>query len=398
MADVEAHCFDGVLYFYGTSDNGARIVSTTDLKSFTDHGVQVCADDVMWKKTSAVWAPECAYRNGKYYLYYSLPSGECGVSVGKTPYGPFEGSRQIEGITGIDPAVLIDDDGQAYIYYGQCNSAYAAKLNSDMVSIDTSSITRTFNASEFNYHEGISVRKINGKYYFVYTDTSRHGAMPVCQGYSISDSPMGGFEYKGVLIDNFGCDPQSWNNHGSIEQFNGKWYIFYHCSTNNCCEKRRLFAEELTQHDNGDFEEAKMTSSGIYGPISADSMVPASVACFLTGSVRKTDNEALPYKTELSCIREGDCAVYKYLSFNGEDSFSVSCHAPKDGRVELYIDGKYHGAVSIKKSESYELFTADILPIDGVHTVELRFFGIPHWNNFDMMENMAFSHFAFFKK
>lgn len=397
MADAEARCFDGVLYFYGTSDGGARVVSTPDLINFTDHGTVVSPADVTWKEAKGIWAPDCARKNGKYYLYYSLPTGECGVSVGETPFGPFENSRKIEGITGIDPAVLQDDDGQAYIYYGQCNSALAAKLNPDMISIDTESITHTLNVNTFNYHEGISVRKIGKKYYFVYTDTSRHGQMPVCQGYSVSDSPMSGFSYRGVLIDNFGCDPQTWNNHGSIEFFNGKWYIFYHCSTNNTCAKRRLFAEELKLDENGDFEEAEMTSSGIYAPIAAQSNIPASVACLLSGGARKTEDGTLPEKSAVSELSEGGGAIWKYISFDGENTLEISTLSPKNGRAELYIDGKYRGTVFFEKSESFKPFTAKIPPVFGVHTVELKFFGTPHWNNFDMLSGMSFSRFTFEK-
>lgn len=398
MADAEAHAFDGVLYFYGTSDGGAHVVSTSDLINFTDHGTVVSPEDVTWKQTNGIWAPDCAFRNGKYYLYYSLPTGECGVSVGETPFGPFSDSKKIEGITGIDPAVLQDDDGQAYIYYGQCNAALAAKLNPDMISIDPESITHTFNAHTFNYHEGISVRKIGKKYYFVYTDTSRHGAMPVCQGYSVSESPMEGFSYKGVLIDNFGCDPQTWNNHGSIEFFNGKWYIFYHCSTDNCCEKRRLFAEELKMDENGDFAEADMTSSGIYGPISARNNIPASVACLVSGGARKTEDSALPYRSAVSEISEGGSATFKYIAFDGENTLKISTLSEKDGRAELYIDGKYHGTLFFKKSDCYEAFSSEIPPIFGVHTVELKFFGTPRWNSFDMLCGTAFSHVTFEKK
>lgn len=395
MADVEAHTFDGTLYLYGTSEGGARIISTKDMKTFTDHGMAVTADDVKWKKTSAVWAPECAYRNGIYYLYYSLPSGECGVSVSKTPYGPFENSVQIDGMTGIDPAVLIDDDGQAYIYYGQCNSALVAKLNADMISIDKESITSTFNAYDYQYHEGISVRKIEGKYYFVYTDTSRHGAMPVCQGYSVSEHPMYGFKYKGVLIDNFGCDPESWNNHGCIECLNGKWYIFYHCSTDNCCEKRQLFVEELKMDEKGDFSEAEMTSSGMFGEIAATERIPASLACILCGNVRKSFCENAEHKFVLSEIKEGDTAEYKYIAFNGETHFTVKTKSIKDGRVELYVDGRYHGCIMIKKSEEFRSFGSEIKPLFGKHKIELRFFGTPGWGNFDMMERLALSEIAF---
>ena len=395
MADVEAHFFEDSLYLYGTSGNRAYIVSTKDLKTFTDHGAAVCAKDVIWKETTGIWAPDCVFRNGIYYLYYSLPTGECGVSVSNSPAGPFSDSVQVKGIEGIDPAVLMDDDGSAYIYYGQTDSVSVAKLNDDMASIDISSVRHPLNVKDFCYHEGISVRKKDGKYYLIYTDTSRHGNMPVCQGYAVSDHPTGGFSYKGVLIDNFGCDPSTWNNHGCIECFNGKWYIFYHCSTNDSQVKRQLYAEQLIINDSGGFSEAEMTSSGIYGSLSAENRIPSSVACCLKGMLIKEEDRSSEYKMILSRISEGDSAIYKYINFKRSCVFRVKTKSKTSGRVELYLDGKYHGYVFIDASSEYKEFSAEISPIRGIHTVELRFFGNPGWTHTQKMENMCFSEFSF---
>lgn len=89
-------------------------------------------------------------------------------------------------------------------------------------SIDPSTLcTNLINEAEHGFHEGASIRKRNGIYYLVYTDISRGRA--TCLSYTMSHSPLGPFEKKGVIIDNTGCDPQTWNNHGSIAEFNGRW-------------------------------------------------------------------------------------------------------------------------------------------------------------------------------
>lgn len=396
IADVEARVFNDTLFLYGTSDTEAvQIVSTNDMKSFTDYGIVFSADDVKWKKTEVIWAPDCVCRNGKYYLYYCLPTGECGVAISENPEGPFSDLGQIVGVDGIDPSVLIDDDGQAYIFFGQVDNISVAKLHENMTSIDSNSIAHPLNVKEFGYHEGISARKINGKYVLSYTDTSRHGNMPVCQGYAISDKPTGGFKYKGIIIDNFGCDRKTWNNHGSIELFKGKYYIFYHCATNEDNGKRQLFVEELKPDNENFFAEAEMTSSGPYTAITADGSIPASTACFLRGTVRKTYDEDLGCKMYLGSISEGDAAVYKYLNFNGENKLSVKIKADMDGRVELYVDGKYHGYVLFNASNDYRVFENDIKPISGIHMIELRFFGKADYYNANFVENVSMERFSF---
>ena len=395
MADVEGRTFGDALYMYGTSEDGIRIVSTKDMKSFTDYGIVLRGRDIDWAEAAGLWAPDCVSRNGKYYLYYSLPTGECGVSVSEKPEGPFENSRQIKGITGIDPAVLIDDDGKAYIYYGQLDDVSVAELNEDMISIDEASVKHPLNVADFEYHEGISVRKAGGKYYLVYTDTSRHGGIPVCQGYAVSENPVEGYIYKGILVDNFGCDPSSWNNHGCIECFNGKWYMFYHSATNNNRNVRQLFIEELDMNDKGEFSEAEMTSSGIAGVISAKEIIPSSVACLLRGNVRKTYDENNLHKMLLTGISEGDSAIYKYVEFNGENIFKFKVKSRIPGRAEIYIDGKYNGCAEFPEDADFEEYSAVIPEIKGKHPVEIRFFGKCGWLQVYKLEEVSFSEFSF---
>lgn len=100
----------------------------------------------------------------------------------------------------------------------------------------------------------------DGKYYlyFCMPDDS--------EGVAVSDSPRGPFTYRGILIDNDNCDPQSWNNHGSMECVNGQWYVFYHRRSRNTQQHRRLCVEKLTVLPDGSIPEVKMTSQGVGEP------------------------------------------------------------------------------------------------------------------------------------
>jgi len=345
IPDVEAHVWsDGRIYLYGSYDiRGAKnycseeyhVFSSADMREWTDHGVSFTFPDAKWAADCpyrALYAPDCAERNGNYYLYYCVPDGRCGVAVSKSPCGPFKDIGQIKGMQGIDPAVFIDDDGQAYIYWGQFDGVRSAKLNDDMVTIDESSVTQPLSVKEHDFHEGSSVKKINGKYVFVYTDTHRHkdvkhGGMATCLGYAVSDSPQTGFEYRGVIIDNYGCDPGTWNNHGSICNFKNQWYVFYHRSTHGCEFSRHVCAEKIDVTDECFIKEVEMTSGDLVG----NKYVPANLACALTGNVRIGGE-----KPGLVCAEKGDTATFRFVTL--DDCGRISLDG-KGAGVNVYLDG-----------------------------------------------------------
>ncbi|PVH92056.1 glycoside hydrolase family 43 protein [Periconia macrospinosa] len=281
-ADPSAHVFNNRLYVYPSHDRETDIKDNDkgdqyDMADYhvfsmdevggpvTDHGVVLKADDIPWV-SKQLWAPDAAAKNGKYYLYFPARDKHdifrIGVAVGDTPEGPFKPEPEpIQGSFSIDPASFVDDDGQAYLYFGglwggqlQCYantefdasqlganepssgpalSAKVAKLTPDMLSFASAvtdvqlldaetaqPIAATDHARRF--FEAAWLHKYNGKYYFSYSTGDTHFL-----AYGIGDSPLGPFTYAGRILD----PVIGWTTHHSIAEFKGKWWLFYHDAT-----------------------------------------------------------------------------------------------------------------------------------------------------------------------
>ena len=392
VPDVEAHVWeDGRIYLYGSFDiQGQKsfcsdvhhVYSSDDMVHWIDHGVIFSLADSNWAQDCGVlYAPDCAYRDGWYYLYYCVPDGRCGVAKSQSPTGPFVDVGQIEGVWGIDPAVLIDDDGQAYLYWGQLTWGKVAKLKDNMVEIEQDTVTQPLTVEEHEFHEGSSVKKINGKYYFLFADTHRHGdpnrpdGRPSCLGYAVSDHPMHGFVYGGVIIDNFGCDPAVWNNHGSMVCFKDQWYVFYHRSTHGYEFSRHVCVEPIYFSEDGSIAEVTQTTQGAGAPIPASCALPANTACELSGHVRIAGDAESAHVLSLTEMISGDAATYRYLEFLGENTFEIKLKSDANCRVELYLDGKYHADFKVAASDVYTRASASIPAIHGTHELTIKLFG-----------------------
>lgn len=301
MPDAEARVMpDGRLYLYGSQDISGNndycskeyhVFSTDDskLENWKDHGVSLSNikenPGIPRYSDIKMYAPDGIYCNGKYYLYVCGSNSFEVVMESDAPEGPFVNARPIQGADGdgIDPAVFVDDDGQAYFFWGQFRLK-GAKLKPDMATLDMDSLQcNILTEMEHGFHEGASIRKRGGKYYIVYTDISRGRA--TCLAYAMADSPLGPYKKKGVIIDNMYCDPQSWNNHGSIACYNGQWYVFYHRSSQNSIASRRVCAEPIYFNEDGTIQEVEMTSQGASSPIKSVEKIDASIACRLKGNV-----------------------------------------------------------------------------------------------------------------
>lgn len=243
-ADPSAHVWsDGRLYVYPSHDidppqgcdlmDKYHVFSTDDMVNWTDHGEILGAADVDWGRPEGgfMWAPDCAYKNGTYYFYFPHPTGagdqwnstwKIGVATSAEPAANFEVRGYIEGLKSmIDPCVFVDDDGQAYLYYGGGGQCEAGKLKDNMMEIDG---PMTPMQGLVDFHEASWVHKYNGKYYLSYSDNNELGGNQL--RYAVSDNPLGPWTSKGVYMKPTGSP----TNHGSIIEYKGQWYALYHTS------------------------------------------------------------------------------------------------------------------------------------------------------------------------
>lgn len=270
-ADPTARVFGGEIWLYPSHDlagsTGWNMVdwhafSSVDLVHWTDHGAIFGLKDLTWADKFA-WAPDCITRNGKYYFYFPADF-QIGVAVADGPAGPFKDAlghpliaRSESGSTAMDPCVFIDDDGQAYLYFGQ-NQLFVVKLGTDMFTRISS--IRPLEVSHF--HEGIWVHKRAGLYYFSYPSSLGDRVANLLE-YSTAPTPTGPFTYRGVIMDN-----RSRNVHHSIVQVGDRWLLFYHVQGPSPYE-RRVCVEDLSYNPDGTIKPVPMTREG------AKALVPA---------------------------------------------------------------------------------------------------------------------------
>ena len=289
-ADPSGRVFDGRLYVYASHDLPDatywdmvdwRLLSTADLIKWKDHGSIFRVKDFAWA-TRWAWAPDCVKANGKYYLFLPVDRTKIGVAVGDKPEGPFKdaiGKPLIDGdLTTkagpepIDPAVLQDDDGQSYLYFG-CRQPKVVKLRPSLTELAGELQTVSFLNAQGKpvplaapgkdpvlpegYGEAPFVFKRAEKYYFVYSDG---WAQTATQVYAIGDHPMGPFTYAGKVMEHAASVTQ----HGSIVQFKGKWYVLYHTSelSNGNSFRRSVCIDELTFDANGRINTVTPTKNG----------------------------------------------------------------------------------------------------------------------------------------
>ncbi|MBP2655641.1 MAG: xylosidase [Firmicutes bacterium] len=413
IPDAEAHVMpDGKVYVYGSWDQEEdifcskeyRVFSSANMVDWVDHGVSFDASKVAWvfdknapKYPGVDWskptpflqkmfeqdtkdgklelpnfpddmlfAPDAISKNGKYYLYFCMADSSEGVAIADKPEGPFENAVQLP-CGGIDPAVFVDDDGQGYYYWGQFY-ANGVKLKDNMVEFADEAIVKNIITEEGHYfHEGSSMRKRGDTYYFVYSCMKR--GKPTSLGYATSKSPLGPFQYRGIIIDNDGCDPQSWNNHGSIEEVNGQWYVFYHRSSQNKRQKRRLCIEPIFFNDDGTIQEVLMTSQGAGRPFGINEKIEAYRACQLAGSAYigplKSGSEGL------TGIKDGDEVIYRYVEWD-RPVYSIAIEATGSGEIKIYLDNEKDASGYVVVNEG-RIVSSSFQGCSGNHAIKLSF-------------------------
>jgi beta-xylosidase len=281
-ADPAALVSNGKLYLYAGHDvcppkenryvmNEWLVFSTNDMKTWTEHPVPLRPTDFTWAKGDA-WASQVIERNGKFYWYVSITHATIhgkaiGVAVSDSPTGPFKDARGAALITNdlttkytkiswddIDPSVIIDDDNQAYLFWGN-TQCYYVKLKENM--IDTiGPIMAVENLPRFT--EAPWIHKYKKNYYLSYATE-----FPEKIAYAMSKKVTGPWEYKGILNEVAG---NSNTNHQAIVEFKGKWYFVYHNgSINNDggSFRRSVCIDRLYYKKDGSIKRIVMTTEGV---------------------------------------------------------------------------------------------------------------------------------------
>jgi Beta-xylosidase len=245
------------------------IYSTTDLKNWTEYPVSLKISDFAWAKSGDAFAGHVIERNGKYYWYISSNWSGIGVAVSDRPEGPFKDALGKPLLTNkdcfasthswacIDPAVFIDDDGQAWIFWGN-RECYYAKLKENMIEIEGEIKRMEFDGLAFT--EAPWVHKYNGKYYLSYATE-----FPEKIAYAMADKIEGPYVYKGILNEIAG---NSNTNHQAILPFKNQWYFIYHnggINPDGGSFSRSICIDSLKYRPDGAIHKIEMTTEGITG-------------------------------------------------------------------------------------------------------------------------------------
>jgi GH43 family beta-xylosidase len=283
-ADPSARVFGDRVYVYPSHDILAsegrgrvgwfcmedyHVFSSANLTDWTDHGIIVTQNKIPWVKPDsyAMWAPDCIYRNGKYYFYFPATPKDSsygrsfgiGVAVSDNPTGPFiPQPLPIKNVRGIDPNVFIDKDGQAYLYWSQGN-IFGAKLKENMLELDADPVTLQELPSK-GLKEGPYLFERKGIYYLTYPHVENKIER---LEYATSDNPLGPFKFSGIIMDESlsGC----WTNHQSVAEFKGQWYLFYHDRdySPNFDKARSIRMDSLFFNSDGKIQKVIPTLRGV---------------------------------------------------------------------------------------------------------------------------------------
>ena len=450
LPDGEPHVFGDRVYVYCSHDKPAAnrfctgdyevwSAPCSDLSDWTCKGVALPRKNKYNKSgVKCMWAPDCTRgADGKYYLYFCFGfENRICVARSDTPDGHFTIIGYVKHEDGttygkakgdsmcFDPAVYTDENGQTYLYSGFApgrmirtglklkglknvsgKGSQVMKLKADMLTLDgepemavpgcTASAGTGFEGHEF--YEASSMRKINGRYYFIYSTIKSHEL-----AYAIGNSPMGPFTFGGVIISNgdFGIGDQPdkaktyWgNNHGSAAQINGQWYIFYHKQTNKTEQSRQGCAERIEIKPDGSIEQVETTCCGLNnGPLSQMGTYPAYIACNLRSATGACKCAYGPFKrwtyAKHPCItqeggrqfiqnlRRGAEADFRYFDIKNLKAISATVR-DGEGALEVFVDGHEHpfAKIPIKKEEGWTTFKTSCTLPDGIHSLAFRYNG-----------------------
>lgn len=402
-ADPAPMVYNDTVFLYTTHDEDDAeefkmrdwlLYTSTDMVNWTDHGVVASLKSFDWvKRDNGAWAEQVIERNGKFYMYCPIHGNGIGVLVSDSPYGPFKDPLgkplvwQKEHWDDIDPTVFIDEDGQAYMYWGNPN-CYYVKLNEDMISY-SGDIVKLKETPE-HYQEGPWFYKRNGHYYLAFAST----CCPEGIGYAMSDSPTGPWKTKGYIMR---PTERTRGNHPGIMDYKGKSYVFglnydlLKLETNTHYERRSVSVAEMHYNEDGTIQEVpywadtKLEQIGTFNPF------------------RKVEAETMAWGYGLKTVPNADKSLSvvdvnngEYICVRGVDfgknkarRFEVSALPFEGGNLKIRLDapdGKIVGNVNIpqgNETSKYELYSCEVNAVSGIHDLYLSFEGE---NNKDLFE------------
>lgn len=372
--------------------------STTDMVNWTEHGAVASLKDFAWRsRENGGWAIQTVERNGKYYLYAPLHGHGIGVLEAASPYGPFKdplGKPLVWDQSNwydIDPSVYTDDDGQAYMYWGNPHTFWA-KLGEDMTSL-TSGVTKLPHIP--NYQEGPWFYKRNGHYYLGFAST----CCPEALGYAMSDSPTGPWEWKGYIMKPTQRDR---GNHPGICDFKGHSYVFgqnydlMHLETFVHHERRSVSAQEITYNADGTIQEIpywldqqpmkQLHWLNPYQRVEAETMAwgfglkSAKMGIENTGVVADMPTSTGKKNMYIFDVNDGEYIKLRGVDFGkGAKQFNITAAATGGCTICLRLDsadGPVVGTVTIGKTggvEKYRSFGGKVKNAAGVHDLYICF-------------------------
>ena len=451
ISDGEPHVFGDRVYLFGSQDQEGGSVfcpldyvcwsaPVDDLTAWRCEGT-IYRRDQDPREGAFLYAPDVVRGNdGRYYLYYTTESFSepLRVAVCDEPAGQYQFYGLVRNPDGtpftkripFDPAV-INDDGTIRLYYGwglhlgdnpinrlsmeitgrimfgkardqdysgNIMGAFTVVLAEDMLTVKTEPQlivpchmeAKGTEFAEHSFYEGSSIRKANGKYYFIYSSHVNH---ELC--YAVSEYPDRDFKYGGVIISNGdigyrGRIPRdrlntTGNNHGSIECINGQWYIFYHRHTHNrsCC--RQACAEKIEILLDGSIPQVEMTSTGLKAEPFGGGAYPSVMACNLrrgkmkhiVNGISKADKPCIFHDQQdrfIRNVKDGTWITYKYFSFRDKMRATVITRGNTSGVLEIYADHALLGSLRIQPSEYWQE-ASTVISYDGVAALQFHYRG-----------------------
>ena len=454
VPDGEPRVFGDRVYVYGSHDafdgEGFCVndyvcwsAPVDDLGSWRYEGViyPAARDPMNADGRMKLFAPDAVQgSDGRYYLYYVFnASSIVGVAVCDTPAGDYQFYGYVHRPDGVpsgtenwdvrhfDPGVLVDDDGRVFLYTGftpgpgelyeilkehnqRMEGGYCLELEGDMLTVKSepvmvipsywTSAGTGFEGHEF--YEASSIRKVNGKYYLVYSSILSH---ELC--YAVSDYPDRDYRYGGTLVSigdlglNGNREALNYlgNTHGGMVEIGGQWYIFYHRQTNKQSCARQGCAEPITIAPDGSIAQAEITSCGLNGgPLKDEGRYNAAYCCHLTGDhiykgkmdvrTRRTHTDTHIWEETnpvderwsvhyIANIQPCTEVGFKYFDFTGQTKLTV--YARGDARGELLVSTARNGVpvavIPIAPAKTWTPFEAEFLPLSGNHPLYFAYRG-----------------------